>query len=319
MRTGWQWLAIVLSTGACCLASGQSNADPAPYTIPTTVQVVPAPLPPHNGRLQLLIITGKNSYEHDWRGTTNALRKMLEDTGRFEVHVTEEFRGATAATLKSYDAVLLNYTGRWFYSDPVEQRWGEPAESALFDFVRQGGGIVVYHASFTLGAPSWPEFEQLAGGTLRSTPSHSRRSPVDAFRIHVTDRNDPITRGMREYMWTMDDDMYTNLRWNPGTRIHVLVTGHDDPAAYAHQFAGPKYPAAEFAPEKLRAMPGMDQDQPLVWTSQFGKGRVYCFTLGHGPDTLQYDAVTSLMVRGAEWAASGQVTIPLTDKAKDFE
>jgi hypothetical protein len=80
-----------------------------------------------------LIITGKNSYEHDWRGTTNALRRMFEDTGRFEVHVTEEFRGATAATLKPYDAVLLNYTGRWFYSDPVEQRWGEPAESALFD------------------------------------------------------------------------------------------------------------------------------------------------------------------------------------------
>ncbi len=34
---------------------------------------------------------------------------------------------------------------------------------------------------------------------------------------------------------------------------------------------------------------------------------------------LQYDAVTSLLVRGAEWAASGKVTIPLMDKARDFE
>ena len=298
---------------------GMSQAAPAPYVIPTTVQIIPAPLPPSNGRLQLLIITGKNSYEHDWRGTTNALRKMLEDTGRFEVHVTEEFRGATAATLRPYDAVLLNYTGRWLYSDPVEQRWGEPAESALFDYVRRGGGIIVYHATFTLGAPSWPEFERLAGATLRTTPTPSRRSPVDGFRIRVADRDDPVTRGMREYMWTLDDDMYTNMRWEPAAKVHVLVTGHDDPAAYAHKFAGPKYPPDQFSPEKLQAMPGMDADHPLVWTNQYGSGRVYCFTLGHGPDTLQYDAVTSLLVRGAEWAASGKVTIALKDKARDFD
>lgn len=318
MYTGLRTALLALSLGTGFPASvGQAN--PAPYTIPTTVQVIPTPLPPDNGRLQLLIITGKNSYEHDWRGTTNALRKMLEDTGRFEVHVTEEFRGATAATLKPYDAVLLNYTGRWFYDDPAEQRWGEPADSALFDYARNGGGIVVYHATFTMGAPSWPEFERLAGATLRATPSPSRRSPVDGFRIHVVDREDPITRGMREYMWTLDDDMYTNMRWDPATKIHVLVTGHDDPAVYTYKFAGPKYPAAEFTPEKLRSMPGMDKDHPLVWTTQYGKGRVYCFTLGHGPDTLQHDAVTSLLVRGAEWAASGKVTIPLTDKARDFE
>jgi type 1 glutamine amidotransferase len=170
-----------------------------------------------------------------------------------------------------------------------------------------------------MGAPSWPEFERLAGATLRSTPTPSRRSPVDGFRIHVVDRDDPVTRGMREYMWTLDDDMYTNMRWDPAAKVHVLVTGHDDPAAYAHKFAGPKYPPDKFSPEKLQAMPGVDQDHPLVWTNQYGKGRVYCFTLGHGPDTLQYDAVTSLLVRGAEWAASSKVTIALKDKAREFE
>jgi hypothetical protein len=184
--------------------------------------------------------------------------------------------------------------------------------------VRNGGGIVVYHASFVLGSPSWPEFEALAGGTLRSTPSQSRRSPVDAFRIHVVDRNDPITSGMREYQWTFDDDMYTNMRWDPHTRIHVLVTGYDDAAAYQPKLAGPKYPPAVYGPERLEAMPMMNRENPLVWTSSYGRGRVFCITLGHGPDTLQYDGVTSLMVRGAEWAASAQVTIPLKEKAADF-
>src|ERR1017187_2644472 len=43
-------------------------------------------------KIQALIITGQNG--HDWRATTPVLRKLLEDTGRFEVRVTEEFRGA---------------------------------------------------------------------------------------------------------------------------------------------------------------------------------------------------------------------------------
>jgi hypothetical protein len=114
--------------------------------------------------------------------------------------------------------------------------------------------------------------------------------------------------------------MYTNMRWDPATTdVQVLVAGYDDAAVYAYRLAGPKYPPAKYTPELLSAMPGMNQENPLVWTSRYGKGRVYGFTLGHGPDTLQYDAVTSLLVRGAEWAASGAVTIPLKDKVRDFE
>src|ERR1039457_38183 len=58
-------------------------------------------------KIQTLIITGQNG--HDWRGTTPILRKLLEDTGRFEVRITEEFRGAGPETLAPYDLVIVNY------------------------------------------------------------------------------------------------------------------------------------------------------------------------------------------------------------------
>jgi hypothetical protein len=61
-------------------------------------------------KLQVLIITGQNG--HDWRGTTPVLKKELEDTGRFEVRVTEEFRGAGPETLAPYDVVVVNYFER---------------------------------------------------------------------------------------------------------------------------------------------------------------------------------------------------------------
>jgi type 1 glutamine amidotransferase len=319
LRRGARVLALAsLGIAAAQAAHAAESQVAAPYVPPQTVQPIPVPLPPANGRLQALIITGQNSFEHDWRGTTNAIRRMLEDSGRFEVHVTEEFRGASAKTLEPYDVVLLNYLGRWSYADPTEQRWGEPAETALFEYVRAGHGIVVYHASFVMGAPSWPEFERLAGGTLRTEPSPSRRNPADAFLVHVIDRAHPITVGMREYLWTFMDDMYTNMRWDPATTIHVLVAGRDDPAAYDARIAGPKYPASAFSPEKLQKMKGMGEEHPLVWTSQFGKGRVLGFTLGHGPEALQFDGVSSLLTRGTEWAASGSVSVPLKEKAKAY-
>ena len=48
-----------------------------------------------DSKIPTLIITGMTDVHHDWRSTTPALKELLEGTGRFDVRVTEEFRGAT--------------------------------------------------------------------------------------------------------------------------------------------------------------------------------------------------------------------------------
>jgi len=88
-------------------------------------------------KIQTLIITGQNG--RDWRGTTPLLRKILEDTGRFEVRVNEEFRGAGPDILAPYDLVVLNY----FERRRPELWWGERAQEALLEFVPSGKGLVV--------------------------------------------------------------------------------------------------------------------------------------------------------------------------------
>jgi type 1 glutamine amidotransferase len=310
------WLLPVLA--ACSLATAEENLviPPPDYRPAETVQRIAVPIVPGE-HLRLLIVTGENSYEHDWTGVNNLLRAQLLETGRFDVRVIEDFRSATGDTLEPYDVVLLNYLGRWNYTDEHEDRWGAVAEEALFDYVRNGGGVVVYHASFNMGSPSWPEFERLAGGTMR--PFHgSRRSPPAAFQVHVVDREHAVTRGMREYFWTLNDDMYTNMQWDEGAEVHVLATAFDDADSYRTELAGPKYPPERYTPEKLAKMRGMNESHPQVWTVDYGEGRVFCISLGHGPDTLQYDGVRGLIARGAEWAATGEVTIPVEKGVQDF-
>lgn len=310
---------VMLAASGCVFADdpGKSLVIPPPaYRPPETVQRVAVPLPP-NDLPKLLIVAGENSYDHDWTGVDNLLRYQFQETGRFDVRVIEDFSSATPELLSDYDVVLLNYLGRWNYTDEQEKRWGPQAEAALFDYVRNGGGVVVYHASFIMGSPSWPEFERMAGGTMR--PYHgSRRSPPGGFMVHIVDHDHPVTAGTRDYFWTFNDDMYTNMKWDPEAKIRVLATAHDAAASYAPELAGPKYPAHLYTADKLAGMEGMDADHPQIWTVEYGKGRVFCFSLGHGPDTLLFDGVRNLLARGAEWAATGEVTIPVADGLKTY-
>lgn len=285
------------------------------YRPPETVQPVAIPVDPKEHRLQVLIISGQNSYEHDWTGVNNLLRKQLQSTGRFDVRVTEDFDDGTLAMLKRYDVVILNYSSRWNYADPQQHLWSPGAFKALYDYVAQGGGLVAYHSSFTWGREI-PEYVKLVGATMQ--PGISRRSPPDSFMFELIDREHPITKGLRRFHWTFTEDMYTNMVFAPDARIHVLATAYDDAAAYAPERAGPKYPAEAYTPEKLAAMKGINASHPQIWVQDYGKGRVFSMTLGHGPDTMMYDGVKTLMARGAEWAATGKVTIAPYDKAADF-
>jgi type 1 glutamine amidotransferase len=244
-------------------------------------------------RIRALIITGQNG--HDWRATTPVLRKLLEDTGRFDVRVTEEFRGAGPETLAPYDVVILNY----YDSNRPELRWGERADTALLDFVRSGKGVVVYHFS-TAAFNGWQEFEKLCGGNWR--PEHGHHSARHDFTVDIKDKEHPVTRGMRASFKQSNDELYANLKWQPEGAYHVLATAWDDHARYK---SGEKQP-----------LPGPGLDQPMLWTVNYGKGRVFVTALGHDPNAMKSAGFAATLTRGTEWAATGDVSIPLPDELK---
>ena len=251
------------------------------------------PAPAQAPKIQVLIITGQNG--HDWRATTPVLRKMLEDTKRFEVRVTEEFRGGGPETLAPYDLVVLNY----YDGNKPALRWGARADSALLDYVRSGKGLVVYHFS-SAAFNGWSEFEQICAGNWR--PNNGHHSARHDFTVTITDREHPITRGMRATFPQANDELYANLKWQPEASYHVLATAYDDHALYK--------------PNEKQPIPGAGLNQPMLWTTRFGNGRVFATALGHDPDAMKLPGFVATFVRGAEWAATGDVTIPLPDELK---
>jgi predicted DNA-binding protein with PD1-like motif/type 1 glutamine amidotransferase len=253
----------------------------------------PAPAPAAPPKIQVLIVTGQNG--HNWRGTTPLLRKALEDTGKFEVRVMEEFRGAGPETLAPYDVVVLNY----FERGRPELRWGEKANAAFLDFVRSGKGVVVYH--FSMAAfDGWTEYEKLSAGNWR--PNNGHHSATHTFTVDIKDREHPITKGLKLSFPQTNDELYANLRWQPAGSYHVLATANDDHALYAASRTDSRAP---------QPLVGASADEPMLWTVDYGKGRVFVTALGHDVEQVQTPAFMTTFTRGTEWAATGNVTLPI--------
>lgn len=243
-------------------------------------------------KLRVLIITGENG--HDWRSVTPELRKSLEATGRFDVRVTEEFRGATPETLASYDVVVLNYQER-----RPDQRWGDRTDKALLDWVRSGKGLVMYHFSVAAFV-GWDDYEKLSGANWR--PNQGQHSAAHDFTVDITDPDHPITRGLKKSFPQPKDELYSNLKWQPADTYHVLATAYDDHALYQGKARQP--------------IPGAGKNEPMLWTLQFGQGRVFATMLGHDAPAVNTPAFVTTFTRGAEWAATGNVTLPIPPEMK---
>jgi uncharacterized protein len=251
-----------------------------------------------------LIVDGQNG--HDWKGTTPVLKKLLEETGLFAVDVaTSPPKGADMSGFKpdfaSHNLVVCNYQG---------DAWPEATQKALVDYVKGGGGMLVYH--FACAAfPEWKEYNEMiglggwgkrnekAGPYLRlrdgkfvhenSPGKTGGHGPAQPFQLVVREPDHPIMKGLPPAFMHGPDELYGWLR-GPAENLTVLATA--------------------FAPADKG---GSGEHEPMLMTIAYGQGRVFQNALGHAPEQLKSVAFIVTFQRGAEWAASGKVTQKVPD------
>ena len=264
-------------------------------------------------KLNVLLITGIVTSEHDPK-MIPMIRYLLESTGRFSVKVTEEFTGCTAETLENYDLVFIDYDGKPDVETPYKG-WGKNAEQVLYDFVKNGGGAVIYHSSvINPGEQAFPEeFVKFVGYDYNFAKG-MRKSPKLEVIVHTATEAHEITKGCAKEWMTVQEDFFVNMEPVPGSDVTVLATIRDEAGDYDPEKTQP-HRRKEFAGLDIEKLPGMNTDVPVVWVHPYGKGRVFAVSIGHGPDTLRRPNFVGMLCRGAEWAASGKVTIPYPDLA----
>jgi len=256
-----------------------------------------------NKKIKSLIITGQS--EHNWEASSPVLKDILEKSALFDADVLvsppkgEDMSGFNP-DFSAYSLVVLDYSG---------DQWNEATQKAFEEFVRNGGGVVVYHGA-SISFPDWKEYNLItgvggwngrnekngpyvyyAGGReVRDTAAgpaggHGERREFEV-RTRVTDH--PVTQGLPARWMHGSDELYQNLR-GPAENMTVLATA----------FADPK-------------MGGSGREEPVLMVIEYGNGRVFHTTLGHadegGGPAMECTGFIETFLRGAEWAATGTVT-----------
>jgi type 1 glutamine amidotransferase len=220
-------------------------------------------------KIKVLLITGDDvTPAHNWRETSVAIRNLLVASDKFDVRVCEDAGILeSSGSLQRYDLVFL---AMYNAKTPT---LSSAAKENLLNFVRSGKGFAVSHLA-SASFKEWDEFKTLCGRYwVMNASGHGPRSP---FKAKVADTQNPITQGLTDF--DVDDELYAKLQGQ--SPIHVLVTADSDFSK---------------------------KTEPLVFTLEYGKGRVFHETLGHDAKALSNPTVQRIIQRGCEWAATGQV------------
>ena len=261
-------------------------------------------------KIRVLIVDGFSN--HDWRQTTELIRGILAPSGLFEVAVSTAPQTTNAGDwtawrpkFSDYDVVIQNCND--IGNGP---KWPEPVKKDFEDFVRDGGGVFIFHSAENAFV-GWKEYEQMVGlcwrnadygtairvnddGSLVRIPpgvggatGHGTRGNVLITRLG----EDPIHAGMPRVWLTPGLEVYYYAR-GPATNVNVLAYARD-------------------------SRPGQGLLWPVEWTVSYGKGRVYVSTYGHvwkgdvQPVSMRCAAVQTIIPRAVQWLARKPVTIPV--------
>lgn len=254
--------------------------------------------------LKALVVTGQNN--HNWPVSHVVLKQILENSGLFSVDcAVSPAKGEDMSGFRpdfgSYDVVVLDYNG---------DAWPGETNRDFQDYVYNGGGVVVYHAADNAFA-SWPEYNKicalggLGGRDEQSGPyvywsdgglvkdysvgnggSHGRQHE---YVLTARSKKHPIVKGLPEQWLHAQDELYDRMR-GPGNIRDCLFTAYSDPATG-----------------------GSGREEPMIFTVDYGKGRVFHTMLGHAGESvdncpaMQCAGFQITLLRGAEWSATGKV------------
>lgn len=230
--------------------------------------------PTQEKRPRILCITTTAGFRHGEgiEASKKVLPRMAEESGAFEIEISESTEKITEAGLKAFDAVFFNNTTGDLDKFPLDSE----GRDALIDFVDGGGAFIGTHAA-TDTFKDWPDYYEMIGGSFKGHPWGAGGPPVT---IDVEDPSHPSAIHL-DPTWEIQDEIYWFKNYSRD-RIHVILSLNE---------------------ESLRDK-NIDPstDVAVAWCRDYGKGRVFYTSLGHRGDVWTNPVYQKHLLEGIRWA-----------------
>ncbi len=163
----------------------------------------------------------------------------------------------------------------------------EDALRGLRTAVEAGTGLTGWHGGIADSFRASSDYLQLVGGQFATHPAVgaaiTRLEGEENFReytVRVTEQGHrhPITAGIDDF------DLTTEQYWVLFDELNDVLATTTHPAEPGQPWHRP-------------------HTSPVVWTREWGKGRIVVSTPGHSPDVLDHPSVRTIVERGMLWAA----------------
>ena len=283
--------ALFATAGFGVLISSAAAEDIPAEQLKKIADAVPkAPFAKPLGQRRLLVFTLTRGFHHSsipWG--IEALKRMGEQTGAFEIIASEDPAVFEPDSLKRFDAVcFLNTTGELFGGDNldalpaderkklVEQEYRR--KQSLLAFVRGGKGIVGIHSA-TDTFYKWPEYGEMMGGYFDGHPWN------EEVKLKIQDTNNPVTQMFSFESFKVTDEIYQLKEPYSRGRVRVLLAL--DPESVDLKKPGVKR---------------RDGDFPVSYIRNYGKGRVFYCSLGHREEIYWSPTVLAHYLAGIQFA-----------------
>lgn len=135
----------------------------------------------------------------------------------------------------------------------------------LLNAVKNGTGIAGCHGGMGDSFRNEVEYQYMVGGQWVAHPGNDGVH----YDVNITDNTHPLTEGISDFE-VISEKYYMHV--DPA--INILATTSFD-----------------------------DVKMPVVWSKNYGKGKVYYCSLGHQANIVSMPEVLELMRRGMVWAA----------------
>ena len=203
---------------------------------------------------------------HQPAAVADLFKELLQREG-FEVDLSNSLESfKDERYLKSLSLIVPNWT-----MGKITPQQLNPLLATIAD----GLGVAGCHGGMCDAFRDSPEWQFMTGGQWVAHPGNDRVT----YNVHITNKIHPITAGIEKFSVTTEQ-YYMHI--DPA--IDVLATTAFPNAPGPHTPNGPL-------------------DMPVMWTKLYGEGKIFYLSLGHTPQVLAAEPVTTIMRRGFLWSA----------------